>query len=165
MSDTQGPESGLKRSASVTASRPNSGDTKISQVRVTLCAQCFCVIDGDLCSYGCSLDGDSHGDGQRIVAVYERCDTFLRDEVAEAPMVETQEAPAESTHESNTRTHLEELDRLIHRTDLAVQEEAQYDAVPLLAKTSVMAALYQAAALERIANSLEKLVEVCSFEL
>lgn len=84
----------------------------------------------------------------------------------EAPMVETQSTTLENNERVNAPTsHLEALLFLIHRTDLAVQEEAQYDPVPLLAKTSVMATLYQAAALERIANSLEKLVEVCSFEL
>lgn len=50
----------------------------------------------------------------------------------------------------------------IDRVDKAVQEAAQMDPAPLLSKAAIMAQLYQAQALNRIANAAEAFLGIVS---
>lgn len=58
--------------------RPIPGDIVTREINIPLCGVCGYSIDMNMCSYGCSEDGDVHKDV--IVAVYKRTDEFLRDE-------------------------------------------------------------------------------------
>lgn len=61
-------------------------------------------------------------------------------------------------------TNLETIQALIDRTDTVALEAAQFETVPMLEKSKVLALLYQARAMERIADSLEIIVRAGSFE-
>lgn len=66
--------------------------------------------------------------------------------------------------EAEEMTNLEIIQAMIERTDTVALEEAAFDPVPMLEKAKTMALLFQARALERIADSLEMIVRAGSFE-
>lgn len=62
--------------------RPKPGEIRTYQVRIKLCAACGYRIDtGGLCSYDCDYDGEGRPAGQTLIAVWDRVDTFVKDEV------------------------------------------------------------------------------------
>jgi hypothetical protein len=60
--------------------RPEPGTTTVTEIKVLICARCRCMIDLDLCSPYCELDGAHTKPEHQFYAVYERTDKFLRDE-------------------------------------------------------------------------------------
>ena len=61
--------------------RPLPGSQTKSEFRVRVCKACKHVINFTFCHYGCDYDDlDHRPEGTFFTAVYERVDTFLRDE-------------------------------------------------------------------------------------
>lgn len=59
--------------------RPQPGDVKITERKIPVCRLCgYMVYEGGLCSYDC--DPDIRTPENTFYAIYERRDTFLRDE-------------------------------------------------------------------------------------
>lgn len=61
--------------------RPTPGTVTRREISVKVCTHCRCVIDDTgLCDYSCDLDGEPRGPRDFFLAIYDRVDTFLRDE-------------------------------------------------------------------------------------
>lgn len=75
-------------------SRPEPGSAAVRELRVPVCTGCgFRIDETGLCDDRCRYDACSLSQRPHLIAVYERTDKFLRDEVVPAPV--THDAPVE----------------------------------------------------------------------
>ena len=64
--------------------RPIPGVITEREIIVDVCGECGCVVEHDLCDYGCPYDS-AYERPKIIHAVYKRTDTFVRDDVENSP--------------------------------------------------------------------------------